>query len=36
MLQILDYTEARLATLTPRSKKHGDDDVPAVSAAERP
>jgi len=31
MLQILDYTEARLTTLTPRSEKHGDDDVPAVS-----
>ena len=31
MFQILEMTEARLATLTPRSEKHGDDDKPAVS-----
>lgn len=31
MLQILEMTEATLATLTPRSEKHGDDEVPAVS-----
>lgn len=31
MLQILDFTEARLATVTARSQKHGDDEVPAVS-----
>lgn len=31
MFQILTMTEARLATLTPRSEKHGDDEVPAVS-----
>lgn len=31
MFQITDFTEARLATLTNRIEKHGDDDVPAVS-----
>lgn len=31
MFQILEFTEAHLATLTPRSEKHGDDDKPAVS-----
>lgn len=31
MLQILEMTEAKLATLTPRSEKHGDDEKPAVS-----
>lgn len=33
MFQILEFTEAHLATLTPRSEKHGDDDKPAVSLA---
>jgi hypothetical protein len=31
MFQILSMTEARLATLTPRAQKHGDEEVPAVS-----
>ena len=31
MLQIHEFTEAHLATITPRSQKHGDDEVPAVS-----
>ena len=31
MLEILEFTEAKLATLTTRSEKHGDEDVPAVS-----
>jgi hypothetical protein len=31
MFQILEFTEAHLATLTPRSERHGDDDKPAVS-----
>src|SRR4051812_47280529 len=31
MFQIEEITEARLVTLTSRSEKHGDDDVPAVS-----
>lgn len=31
MFQIHEFAEATLATLTPRSQKHGDDDVPAVS-----
>lgn len=31
MFELLEYTEARLATLTSRSEKHGDDEVPAVS-----
>lgn len=31
MFQINEFTEARLATLTNRSEKHGDEDVPAVS-----
>lgn len=31
MFQILEFTEARLATLTNRSEKHGDEDVPATS-----
>jgi hypothetical protein len=31
MFQILDFTEARLATLTARIEKHGDDEKPAVS-----
>jgi hypothetical protein len=33
MFQILEFTEAHLATLTPRSEKHGDDEKPAVSIA---
>lgn len=33
MFQILEFTEAQLATLTPRSEKHGDNDKPAVSLA---
>jgi hypothetical protein len=33
VFQILTFIEARLATLTPRSEKHGDEDVPAVSLA---
>lgn len=31
MLQIHDFTEARMASLTTRIQKHGDEDVPAVS-----
>lgn len=31
MLQILEFTEAKLSTLTTRSELHGDDAVPAVS-----
>lgn len=31
MLQILEMTEAKLATLTSRAEMHGDDSVPAVS-----
>jgi hypothetical protein len=31
LFQINEFTEARLATLTPRSEKHGEEDVPAVS-----
>lgn len=31
MFQITEYTEARLATITNRVEKHGDDDKPAVS-----
>lgn len=31
MFQILEFTEARLAAVTARIEKHGDDDVPAVS-----
>jgi hypothetical protein len=31
MFQILDFTEAHLATVTTRVEKHGDDDKPAVS-----
>lgn len=31
MFEIHEFTEARLATVTARSEKHGDDDVPAVS-----
>ena len=31
MFQIPEFVEARLATLTPRNEKHGDDDKPAVS-----
>jgi hypothetical protein len=31
MFQILEFVEARLATLTSRSEKHGEDDVPAAS-----
>lgn len=31
MFQIETFTEARLATLTSRVEKHGDDDKPAVS-----
>lgn len=30
MFQILEFTEATLATLTPRVEKHGDDEKPAV------
>lgn len=33
MFQILEFTEAKLATLTPRSERHGDDEKPAVSLA---
>jgi len=33
MFQILEFTEAHPATLTPRSEKHGDNDKPAVSVA---
>lgn len=31
MFQIAEFQEAKLATLTPRSETHGDDNVPAVS-----
>lgn len=31
MLQIQEFTETTLASLTTRSEKHGDEDVPAVS-----
>lgn len=31
MFQILEFTEARLASVTNRVEKHGDDEVPAVS-----
>lgn len=31
MFQLHEFIEARLATLTPRSEKHGDEDKPAVS-----
>ena len=31
MLEIHEFTEARMASLTTRIQKHGDDDVPAVS-----
>lgn len=31
MFQITEYTEAKLATLTNRVEKHGDNDKPAVS-----
>ena len=31
MLQIHDFTEARMASLTTRIQKHGDEDIPAVS-----
>ena len=31
VLQILEFTEAKLATLTPRSEIHGDDQKPAIS-----
>lgn len=31
MFQIDEFTEATLATLTPRNEKHGDDDKPALS-----
>lgn len=33
MLQILEFTEAKLATVTNRTEKHGDEEVPAVSMA---
>lgn len=33
MFQITDPTDARLASVTPRVEKHGDDEVPAVSIA---
>ena len=33
MFEIKEFQEATLATLTPRSEKHGDDDKPAVSVA---
>ncbi len=33
MFQITESTEARLASVTNRVEKHGDDDVPAVSLA---
>jgi hypothetical protein len=31
MFQILEFVEAKLCTVTARSEKHGEDDVPAVS-----
>jgi hypothetical protein len=31
MLQIPEFTEAHLATLTSRIEKHGDEDVPAIT-----
>lgn len=31
MLEILEFTEATLATVTTRTEKHGDEDVPAVT-----
>lgn len=31
MFEIREFVEAKLATLTPRSERHGDEDVPAVS-----
>lgn len=31
MLEIHEFTEARMASLTTRIQKHGDEDVPAVS-----
>lgn len=31
MLELHEFTEARMASLTTRIQKHGDDDVPAVS-----
>ena len=29
MLEITEFTEARLASVTNRTEKHGDEDVPA-------
>lgn len=31
MFQIEEFTEARLTSVTNRTEKHGDEDVPAVS-----
>jgi hypothetical protein len=31
MFQLTDFTEARLASVTNRTEKHGDEDVPAVT-----
>jgi hypothetical protein len=31
MLQILEFTQAHLVSVTARSEKHGDEDVPAVT-----
>ena len=31
VFELLNPTEARLASVTPRVERHGDDDVPAVS-----
>jgi len=33
MLEITEFTEARLASATNRTEKHGDEDVPAVTLA---
>lgn len=33
MLEITEFTEARLASVTNRTEKHGDEDVPAVTLA---
>jgi hypothetical protein len=33
MLEITQFTEARLASVTNRTEKHGDEDVPAVTLA---
>lgn len=33
MFEITEFTEARLASVTNRTEKHGDEDVPAVTLA---